>query len=116
MRAAVLHQVHRASLATPQREELAEHLHTHWASGLECVADLDRMPEPPQIASGQGARTDVGEILARVGLAHQVVPTVSQLGTASLIDLHGAQNTTLGRKRKASVRPTADGTLSSEEA
>src|SRR5947207_10330752 len=75
MWAAVLHQVHRAGLAAPQREELTEHLCAHRAPDLQNVADMDRMPEAPQVAAGQGAGSGMGEILHSIGLAHALDPT-----------------------------------------
>src|ERR1700757_3628995 len=72
MWAAVLDQAHRAALSAPQGEELAEHLHTHRPPKLHSVADMDRVPETPQIAACQSAGADMGEILSVVRWADHV--------------------------------------------
>src|SRR4051812_16405076 len=102
MRAAVLDQADRACLAAPQCEEFAQDLHPHRPPGLEFLTEMDGMPESPEIAAGQSAGSGVSEILARLRVAHLVVPagSLAQGGRFHRAALH--KNTTSRRIGKAS--------------
>ncbi len=73
MGTAVDQQMRRAALAAIEREIFAHHLYAHRASRGEIGRARDRMPEPAQIAPGQGAGPDMRKILIGAG-AHRRYP------------------------------------------
>src|SRR5262249_25655810 len=77
VRAEILHEVRLARGSAIERVLLAGELDALRATLLELGRDVDRLPEGLEVAVDQRARPDMGEILFRTQLSHQLPPSMS---------------------------------------